>query len=974
MIDRVANLPVSSALIGRAGDVSGLLDALGDAGTHTVLISGEAGLGKSRLVGEFSRRLDREVLVLTGRCPEFGTDGVAFAPFLAVLRSLVRQLGVAALAALLPPQPALANWLPQLAVHSGGADPGADRIRLFGEVLTVIEQLAMTRPLVLVLEDLHWADDATRDLFTFLVANLADGEVLQVGTYRPGEAGPLRGLLAEVRRNPGVKAVALQPLTRHEVGRQLAALLGREPEPALITKVFDRSGGNPLFVEALGNSPEQAPVDLTDLLLSFYSGLTPHARKVLQVATVIGSRVGDDLLTAVVDLPPDALHPALRELVDRQLLLTTDTGYEFRHVLIRQAGYDNLLPAERIRLHADLVEVLRTDVTRSAELAHHATAAGDLPQALVASWHAAEVSAAAPERLRQFERILELWDRVPQAAELIDATKVVVLEQLTKAAMDSGAIDHGIAAADAALAGTDELTDPERAARLYRRRAWLRSRTGAGPGEDLARALALLPADPPSLERGEVLAQFAITRVFSGDADAAAAAAAAALDAAEQFADPELAARAHAYLGLATATRPDLAAEYPPRTTPDSPADEPVRLIESTGIDCALGHFAAARALAAPLADPRVMLDVLTWESAVLHGDGRHNATIEAVQQGMKLAYESFRFADVAPILLVKWVQALTDLGRWDQVRELVHDAELEELPQLTQAALMLCLGTIALAQGDTDSARSSAADADRLLGTGQWALPYRMRLQELRCSIALADNDQAAATRVLDEVWSLQETATTLSSNPPEAWPLVVLAAAATEPPRELRALADSLPRTSPVDAAHRAEFTAHTTNAAAHWEAAAHSWQALEQPYNESRNLLRAAESYAAEGKRDAATKLLRKSARIAATLGATPLTQAVETLAKRARIPLADAPAEPANPTPAKTYGLTPRELEVLRLVAKGLSNRALATELFISTNTAGVHVSRILTKLGVATRTEATAFAHDHHLLASDRGRG
>jgi DNA-binding NarL/FixJ family response regulator len=209
------------------------------------------------------------------------------------------------------------------------------------------------------------------------------------------------------------------------------------------------------------------------------------------------------------------------------------------------------------------------------------------------------------------------------------------------------------------------------------------------------------------------------------------------------------------------------------------------------------------------------------------------------------------------------------------------------------------------------------------------------------------------------------------LTAHPHEAWPLVVLAAAVPDAPADLVALAQSLPSTSAVDAAHRAVFTAHTTATAARWDQAANAWHTLGQPYDEAQSLVAAAQAHAAEGNRAAANAALQAAAEIAAELGAAPLAAAAEQLARRARLSIDRISAEMSNPhggNRSGQFGLTPRELDVLRLVAKGMSNRQLAAELFISANTAGVHVSRILTKLGVATRTEAAAFAHEHNLLA------
>ncbi|WP_162958455.1 helix-turn-helix transcriptional regulator [Nocardia yunnanensis] len=1106
----MVRFPGSSVLVGRGAEVSALVEAVGDPGTHTVLIAGEAGIGKSRLVAEFVERLDPAALVLLGRCPELGTGGVAFAPFLTVLRALVRELGVEAAAELLPPRPALANWLPQLAVHTGGAAAEADRIRLFGEILTVLEQLALTRTVVLVLEDLHWADDASRDLLTFLAANLTDADTLLVGTYRPGEAGPLRGLVAELRRNPGVRVVDLHPLTRHEVGRQLAALLGREPEPRLITQVFDRSGGNPLFVEALGQTPGDLPAGLTDLLLGFQSGLSAAAHDTVRLAAVIGSPVRHDLLAAAGELSASELHGGLRELVDRHLLLPTDTGYEFRHGLIRQAIHDDLLPVERTRLHARLAEVLGAETASPtagvlAQLAHHAHAAGDLPRALTAAWAAASAAPPThPERLRLLEQLLVLWDQVPDAESRLGTTKLAVLEQIVDVAVATGATERGVAAADAALAlldpasgrlettsvrldRTSDRLDPvsggldpvsggldpasgglelasgglelasggldpvsgglepasgrldpasetgpaqtpgagrtdssatqldtaarERLARLYRRRAYLRGTTGAGPGADLSRALALLPEDSAGAERAEALVQSASARIFRGDAVGSAADARAALAIAQRLGADALVARAHAHLGLAGAAAAEVAAAGAGAgvvglgTVVDGAgapsASEATRPNET---DWALAHFAQAHRSAAAAGDARIVVDVATWESAVLVAVGRYEAAIAAVRQGLRAAHESFRFSESAPILYVKWAQALAALGRWTEARAVVDETQFEELPPLSRAALLLCSARISLAQGDSDAAHGAANEAAHLLGDSRWAAQYRLELVALRCALALAANDESTAATELTDLLAGGGTAI-LFAHPHDAWPLVELAARTSGAPAELLACGDTLPIASPVDAAYRAVFTARLAATAARWAVAVAAWRSLECPYDTATSLLSLAESAAAEGNRPAARAALRESIDIATQLGARPLAQSAHSAALRARIsldggtatepPNAAVNSDAAQSSPEKSrdgtgsprvgagsasagssstqdsagrFGLTPREFEVLRLVAKGLSNRGLAAELFISANTAGVHVSRILTKLGVASRTEAAAFAHRHGLLS------
>ncbi len=954
---KVVKRPGSSVLIGRAPEVGVLLDAVGDPGVSAVLVAGEAGIGKSRLVAEFTARLGARPLVLTGRCPEFGSAGVPFAPFLAVMRALLRELGVDGLAALLPPRPALANWLPRLALRTGGT--GAfDRVRLFGEILTVLEHLAAIRPAVLVLEDLHWADDATRDLLTFLVANLSGEDGVLVGTYRAEAAGPFRGLVGEMRRNPGVRVVELATLTRHEVGRQLAALLEREPEPSLITTVFERSGGNPLFVEALGADPDRMPVGISDLLLGFLSGVSEDARTVLRTAAVIGSPIRHELLIVATELPAVQLNPAIRQTVDRQLLLTTETGYEFRHALIRRAIYEDLLPAERTQIHARLADCLAADesATGRTELARHAAAAGDTEQALTAYWAAARAVTAPPERLHLLEQVRDLWDAVPGAEALVGITKTRLLEDILEDAIASGATGQGLAAVDAALElaarNPTAAPDPLHLAALHRRRAGLLGYDGRDPGPDLLRALELSAESPAGLERAETLSLSAATRVFGGNATGAAEHAAAALEIAERLGAHALIARNHAYLGLASADRIDTALRHFAAAYIAAEAGEKVESAANEPNVVVRGS--------AP-GDPGVVLEIATWEAAVLQVHGRYDAAIETVHRGLRAARDSFR---TSPILLVRWTQCLTASGRWDEARDAVDPAEFDRLPPLTRAALLLCYAEIDLARGSFDSARAQSVMVGHLLGDGAWAAAYRLRHIALECRLALECAEPDRAGRILNGDTFLGPV--TLSAHPHEAWPVLVLAGRLREPPETLSAAARTLPVSSAVDAAHRAMFEAYSAGTTEHWAAAVHAWRELAQPYEESVSLLAAAEAAVAQGDRDAATRAVRGAVELAGGLGAQPLLDAAERLSRRARLAV-DAAVPDATARPSGGFGLTARELEVLRLVARGMSNRAVAGELFISANTAGVHVSRILGKLGVGTRTEAAAFAYANGLL-------
>ena len=180
---------------------------------------------------------------------------------------------------------------------------------------------------------------------------------------------------------------------------------------------------------------------------------------------------------------------------------------------------------------------------------------------------------------------------------------------------------------------------------------------------------------------------------------------------------------------------------------------------------------------------------------------------------------------------------------------------------------------------------------------------------------------------------------------------------------------MAASTAQPGPVERAHAAVFTAEAARASGHldreaWDAAARAWEAIGQPYPLAYALLRVGEAAAAEGDRDTAAARLPEAGELAVRLGATPLLQQITRLARQARIGL---PPTVGQAGPVVPFGLTARELEVLRLVAAGRSNQQIAAELFISPKTASVHVSNILGKLGVTSRVQAAATAHRLHLL-------
>ncbi|WP_163570115.1 ATP-binding protein [Fodinicola feengrottensis] len=499
---------ISSVLIGRGSERASIDAAYQRArrgGAVTVLVSGEAGIGKSRLVTTATADLPGEPLLLAGGCLEVGANAAPYVPFVAILRDLVRQLGRAGVDALLPLDgSALAAWLPGLTPAPAG------RTRLLEELLTLVSRAAARRPVVLVVEDLHWADASSREVFVYLARNLTDRPVLLLATV-PGELAsghPGRQVLAELGRRGDVVRVDLPPLGRPHVAELLAAIGGRTPDPVRSSLIHRRSGGNPLFVEAL-HATEDFEGNLRTLLLDRVAALPAQAQSLLPVIAVAGTTVSEEQLLTVGELPEVDLHSALRTLVDHEQLVVRDDGYAIRHDLIREAVYKALLPHDdRRRLHR---RYART-VADPAALAEHWTAAGEPALALPAALLAADLARqqyAYDEELNLLERALDLWPRVPGAEQLTRTDQVSVHERATAASFSAGNSAAGMAHGTAAIAGLDPTAEPVRVARLLELRGRLRNRIDSGGRADVEAAVALVPRGVADDVRGELLAALA---------------------------------------------------------------------------------------------------------------------------------------------------------------------------------------------------------------------------------------------------------------------------------------------------------------------------------------------------------------------------------------------------------------------------------------------------------------------------------
>jgi DNA-binding CsgD family transcriptional regulator/tetratricopeptide (TPR) repeat protein len=972
-----------------------------DGGHVSLLIGGEAGAGKSRLLAEFAATTP-EARVLTGGCLQLGGDELPFTPFAAVLRGLVRELGADAVTAMMPGRgvPELARLVPELGEPGLSRDPGEARARLFEEMLTLLGRLAESGPVIMLVEDAHWADESTRGLLTFLIGQQRElpGTLIAM-TFRSDElhrTHPLRPMLAELGRIGWVRRMELPRLTRRETAELAGQILGREPDPDLVARLYLRSEGNPLFAEELircADLDHDLPESLRDLLLGTVQRLPDSTREVLRVASSGIEPYGHGLLAVVSGLGEEALTEALRPAVMANVLLAFADGYSFRHALIREAVNSDLLPGEDERQHARYAAAIDAEPSLAGpgratiEAAHHWYWARDPGRALSGAWQAAALatqSVAYAERLALLSRVLRLWDQVPDATERTGTDQAGVLEQAMLTAELAGDDQRGLAFADAALAELDPATAPVRVAFMLGKRSLFKRLLGRpGRGDDLHAALALVPAEAAeataaTATRAEILlamAQFGVT------------------PAQRAYAEEALAlARQSGAVGTEVNTLLTLAIGATAPAFQAAPGSEALALI------------AQARATAVRSGQFQVAGRAATLESYLLEAAGEHERSAEVARQGMREAEENGLTRALGTFLAINVAEALFPLGRWDESLELAERALELSPPTLHRSGLWGRQAYVMVARGQVEAADEALSASRQVLSGASFEYQYHFPLAELTVQLRLIADGPGAA---LDEAIEVTERYDLSGAIPVHGWPLVIalahvslaalchtadgqaenMAERAVMLMGRLRTAAAGLPAEGLLQRAYRLTFAAQVTTASlahaeivpaaeapepaaarAAWDEAAKEWEALRQPYE-----LAIALTFAAEAEltgpagltgrdREAAGERLRRAAALAAQLDARPLADAIAALARRSGVTLGT-----KAPTGPGRLGLTDRELEVLRLVATGRTNRDIAADLFISAKTASVHVSNIMAKLGAANRTQAAAIAQNKGLL-------
>lgn len=1058
MITDMPRLGSDLPLFARDAELASLretLDAARGGRPATVLVSGDAGVGKTRLLHEFNDSAGDGVLTVTGHCLDTADSALPYLPFAEIVGALARDNPDLA-----ANHPGLSPLLPG---HPTPAEGDLGRLGLFEAFHAALADLSAAQPLVLTLEDLHWADRSSRDLLAFLTSRLTGQRVLILGTYRADavhRAHPLRPLLAELVRLPAVQRLHLDPFDAQHAAdfvRELNTGLDEET----VSKIAAASEGNAFLAEELAAAETHTVTfELAEVLLARLERLPESAKQVVQLASVMGRRFTYQRLNAAAWSLLDEnglrhereLDQALRAAISHGIIVQKSADvYAFRHALLGEAVYTDLLPGERIRYHQKIAESLADDHGKGAEaeLAHHAHESGDLACALSASVRAADeaVELAAPaEALLHLERALTLFGKVPAEKRPEGLTELRLTVRAAANAEASGEIKRAQSYSAAAVRLADASGDRIQGA--YTRRKYAKNLLTIEGDEPEAHRVAweawkLVEDDEPHTVKAWAQAVVARTTYQLRRFDEAVtwcARAIATADAVTAAGDGDerqghLAAKADAILTDSIAAFRSGRQDVEQTFARNQEALDLVRgigwhevvlrahfnnglvLVETARIGEALTHFNRGMDQARSSGDKwsgygletavrQVICNYMVgrWDDVDANGEmassvlpGVVLTRLAAAVLLVDVARGRFETADRRlDYLADRWqldgqVLALAalcgvELDRWrGRPEEALRRADraTERMTRMRGyylAGVSVCAAGVGAAadlahrlrrEGDATGAKDAVSAGERLAERARFFHEHGRPLSgtlgpEGLAWVAQLDAEESRLYSDGDpELWRAAAAAFDYRNAGSEAGSVAGLAN--TAPSKYASSAVDYAAN---LDEQGRLELALRdpvASEALALFEAGAQgavpedrTWA---EPYRQALAHWRLAEALLAVPGAEAraeAVAVLTEAKATALRLGAVPLMQELCALAERAGLDAA---------VPATTP-LTPRELAVLRQVARGLTNKQIGAELYISEKTVSVHLSRAMAKLEVAGRAAAVNAAHLRGYLNED----
>jgi DNA-binding CsgD family transcriptional regulator/tetratricopeptide (TPR) repeat protein len=967
---------VCPVLVGREAELQALVEIVDRAVAgrgETVFLGGDAGIGKSRLCREFKHHAAaRQARVVEGRCSSV-ESAVPYGPFMDALRfRLARGEGRVAAHVLGPIVSHLAPLLPELAAE---ADPAGDAHgsgeRPFAAIFEVVERLTELGPLLLVLEDIHWADPTSRELLQYLSRRIRTLPVLIVATYRTDELHlrhPTRRLIAALTGERLAREIVLAPLTEEQVGRMVGAIIGGDPLAHLVEVIQQRAEGNPFFVEELlkgladagrlgpaagAAAVERAelPATVSETVLARLEPLGEPAFELLSTAAVIGRRFDFDLLQHVSGLAEEELLPLVERLVQQQVLVEEGTGtdecFAFRHVLMQEVLYSHLLARRRRIVHRRVAAALEARPPEqralSADaLAYHYRAGGDdlraRAYAVLAGDQAARLYAWEDAEARYERALASLEGAAPDAP-----LEAQVLEKLVYVSWWQGRAENALEYAEDALALRRRIGEPRPLAVTLRHTGLLHAyhRGDWARGIALVReALSLLAEEPEDVEQARAANDLGRLLIACGEFDEAQLCLSRGLALAQELGSGAEECFTLAKLGYLAVLRGQVTAGLAQfEAARERMGALALPLDRATGI-----YYAGIRALEVARENARA-LEVIAaaGEYCERHGVAANVAIIDALKASVgrrcgrvdealglaRRAVDDLRAAKRAEVR--EALRVLADVHRVRGDADAARRA-YDEAVQLGDRESEVGIALLLLAGG-----RASEA-AERLLGVLTRVQPG----QHLLCLHLLAVTVEAccAAERFADALEMLEQLQehverTDYRAGPPAA------------------AYATGLVSAASGDSAA----------AAANLEAAAAMWAQLGHPFDHARalgELARVLVTSDLDAERGAA--LGREAIAKLDALGAVGELERVRRLLRRTGVRVRMRPASGAPlAAAALPYGLTCREVDVLRELVTGHTNKEIAQALGITEKTVSIHVSHILAKLECATRTQAAAVA-------------